>query len=77
MNIQIWLHVRPNQFTIESGRETGGAQYLSRGVRFSSAFHSRSQVVQIHKGTRNDQQSHYSPEETLSEDEHKVCAILN
>ena len=54
--IPIWLPVRPNQFTIESGREIGGDQYLSRGVRFSSAFHSRSQVVQIQKeGTRDDQ----------------------
>ena len=29
--IPIWLQVRPNQFTIESGREIGGDQYLSRG----------------------------------------------
>ena len=29
--IPVWLQVRPNQFTIESGRETGGDQYLSKG----------------------------------------------
>ena len=45
-------------------------------MRFSSAFHSPSHVVQIHKGTRDDQQSHYSPEETFSENEHKVCVVL-
>ena len=76
MFIPIRLQVRPNQFGVESGRETGGDQYLSREVRFSGAIHSRSQVVQIHKGTRDDQQSHYSPEETFSEDEHKVCVVL-
>ena len=43
----------------------------------SGAFHPGSQVVQIHKSTRDDQQSHYSPEETFSEDEHKVCVVLN
>ena len=42
-------------------------------MRFSSAIHSRSQFVQIHKGTRDDQQSHFLLEETFSEDEHKVC----
>ena len=36
--IPIRLQVRPHQFRVESGRETGGDQYLSREVRFSSAF---------------------------------------
>ena len=37
-----------------------GDQYLSREVRFFSAYHSRSK---LQEGMRNDQQSHYSLEE--------------
>ena len=37
-----------------------GDQYLSRGGRFFSAYHSRSK---LQEGMRNDQQSHYSLED--------------
>ena len=43
---------------------------------FLVRFNPGSQVVQIHKGTRDGQQSHFLPEETFSEDEHKVCVVL-
>ena len=50
--IPIWLQVRPNQFTIESGRETGRSVPEQGEVRFSSAYHSRSE---LQEGTRDDQ----------------------
>ena len=47
---------------IESGYETGRFVLVQGGCAFSSAYHSRSQVVQIQQGARDDQQSHYSAE---------------
>ena len=47
--------------------------YLCRGSAFFSAYHSRSQVVQIQQGTRDDQQLITHLKEEASEDaEHKV-----
>ena len=56
--IPIWLQVRPICLQLKVVVKLGD-QYLSRGVRFSSAYHSRSK---LQEGMRNDQQSHYSLE---------------
>ena len=74
--IPVWLQVRPNQFTIESGRETGGDQYLSREW---CAFPARTTPDQSFKKVREMINNLITrlKEDTFSEDEHKVCVILN
>ena len=54
--------VRPSQFTDWKLLWNWEICTCAGGVRFSSAYHSRSQVVQIQQGARDDQQSHYSAE---------------
>ena len=59
--ISIRLQVRPSQFTIWKWIWNWKICTCAGGA-FFSAYHSRSQVVQFQQGTRDDQQSHYSPE---------------
>ena len=47
---------------VEGGYETGRFVFVQGRVRFFSAYHTRSQVLQIQQGTWDDQQSHYSLE---------------